>query len=265
MINKKLYIIKYGSKTLIKENQKGKNQIDEKIIKLHGKIISQINSPVIIVSSGAVAFGKIGVDLSKIENKTISKRLYAAYGNPELTNLWRKSLQPKKVFQALITHRDLKQSTPKQSIQNIIHELYKNSNENIIQINDNDFITDEELKELRGGEFSDNDELVALLTLLCSRIFKNIEIIINTSSDGVMENGNIISEIKNKNINQKWIQKICTNKTEIGTGGMNKKLTIINNLLKKNKKVIVKIINGKKPKMLEQIISGQKTGTIIKN
>lgn len=263
-IDKKLTIIKYGSNVLVKKNLFGDSFIDTKIIKNHGSIINKQKNPVLIVSSGAVAFGKIMASYGTIEDEIIRKRILASLGNPHLTMSWDTAIQGKKVLQGLITHRDLSLDYPIQSLKKIITSIYNDSLKSVIQINDNDFVSGEELKILRGGEFGDNDKITIMLAELCSKIFREVEIIFNTNSEGVVKNNETIPEIKGKKLNKKKINEICTpDKSEYGTGGMITKLHVISELFKRKYAMPVYIINGKKPKQLKKVLTGKKAGTMI--
>lgn len=266
-INKKLTIIKYGSNTLVKENILGGISIDKDTMENHGLIINQIQNPVIIVSSWAVAFGKtLWNSFDYIEDNTIRTRIFSALGNPHLSIQWDKAISKKQVLQSLITHKDLTSPDSREKILEIIHALYKKDTQDnvVIQVNDNDFITDEELKEIRKGEFWDNDMTASLLASLCSEIFEQVEVIINTSSDGVLEDWNILPEISTQTLSQSYIQKICWgNKSTHGTGWMENKLTIIRDLVNSIDNSQAFIINGKKPEQLQDIISWRKSGTKI--
>lgn len=264
---KKLTIIKYGSNTLVTHDNKGNITIDTNTINKHGLIIDTLKNPVIIVSSGAVAFGKtLGSPFDYISDPIIQKRIFAALGNPHLSINWDQAIKTKKILQSLITHRDLISEDSKAKIQEIIHALYSDNKpcEAIIQVNDNDFITDEALVEIRKGEFGDNDQTTALLCILCQDLFKEVEVIINTSSDGVLENGHLLSSINSKRLTDDYIESICgSDKTNNGTGGMSTKLKIFRELITKAPQTKLTIVNGKKPQQLHNAINGIAAGTVI--
>lgn len=265
-LNKKLTIIKYGSNTLVTKNINNEISIDYNNMSNHGLIINQIKNPVIIVSSGAVAFGKsLNNDFDYIEDRIIKKRIFSALGNPHLSINWDKCIPNKSVLQSLITHKDLISSVSKEKILEIIYAIFNNDNQNsIIQVNDNDFITDEELVELRNGEFGDNDETTKLLSILCDDFFEEIEVIINTSSDGVLDNNKILSSLNINKLTDSYIDDICgLDKTNLGTGGMSNKLKIIRELIGKTNNSKVYIINGKNPNQLNNILKGNDIGTKI--
>lgn len=264
---KKLTIIKYGTNTLVTTDVNGEITIDQNNMKNHGLLISAIKNPVIIVSSGAVAFGKsLGSSFDYIEDNIIRKRVFAALGNPHLSINWDKVIKDKQVLQSLITHRDLTFEDSKEKIAEIIHALfdYNGTDNVVIQVNDNDFITDEALIEIRHGEFGDNDETTALLTILCQDVFEEVEVIVNTSSDGVLDNGKLLSEIKNSQLSDDYIEAICgADKTNDGTGGMRNKLKIFRDMVSAAPQSKLTIVNGKKPEQLNAVIRGEKIGTVI--
>ena len=221
-------------------------------------------NPVIIVSSGAIAFGKSQCcDLNHLEDEIIKKRVLAGIGNPLLSVLWNKAIKNKTLLQSLITHRDLTAKDSQKKIIEIISSIYIKNNL-IIQVNDNDFITDEELTKIRCGNFGDNDKLTALLANLCKNIFTKIEIIFNTNSDGVLEGKKVINLLKTKNLLNKDIEKICNiEKSNLGTGGMLNKLKIIRDIINKHQDIEIFIINGKKPNQLKLVLDKKQTGTKI--
>ncbi len=266
-INKKLIIIKYGSNTLVTNGAHNETSIDYENMVAHGRIINRIHHPTIIVSSGAVAFGKtMRNKFEYIKNEVARKRIFSALGNPHLSINWDRAISKKQVLQGLITHRDLTLEVPRESIAEIIYSLFNEGTDNsaVIQVNDNDFVTDEELIKIRGGDFGDNDKTTALLAMLCDKIFIETDVIFNTSSNGVLENGNTVPLMLADNLKNSYIEKICgANKTNVGTGGMNTKLKIIRDMIHNTEKTTAYIINGKNPRQLQEVLHGKSTGTRI--
>jgi len=260
-ISKKLMIIKYGTAVLLSTQ----NKIDKTVMLEHGDVISKYNGPILMISSGAVGFGKTLNNFDHIEDDVIRKRALASLGNPLLSVNWDLAIKNKNILQALVTHRGLKNSAVRGDMKKIISEIYKNGNSAVIQFNENDFVSDSELKKIRGGEFGDNDKTATLVAELCSEIFQEVELIINTSADGVLNQKNkLIEQIFASKFSQKKINSICGNKKTIfGTGGMKNKLSIIVNFIKNNPNVTAYIINGKKVSNLKKILSGINTGTKI--
>jgi len=162
-INKKLIIIKYGTAVLMS----GDGQIDKDIMQAHGEIINKHKGPILMVSSGAVGFGDALANFDYIDDEVIRKRVKASLGNPHLSLNWDLAIRDKSVLQALVTHRGLQNAQVRGDMKKIITEVYKNGNSAVIQFNENDFVSDAELREIRGGEFGDNDKTATLLVELC--------------------------------------------------------------------------------------------------
>jgi len=174
----------------------GENGIDKGIMKAHGDIINKYDEPILIVSSGAVGFGASLANFNYIEDKIVRKRAEASFGNPYLSVSWNKVIKNKSVLQALVTHRGLQNSIVRGDMKKVIAEIYRNGNSAVIQFNENDFVSDVELKEIRGGEFGDNDKTATLIAEICLDLFDEIELIINTNTNGVLdEKGQVIKEI----------------------------------------------------------------------
>ena len=266
-IPKKLIIIKYGSSVLVKKNTQGDVGIDTAVMEQHGQIINEIHEPVIIVSSGAVAFGNAFKNpFPAVTDSVLKKRLLAALGNPRLSIAWDTYIKDKNILQSLLTHRDLLTQKSKQKIAELLYVLFSGESEekNIIQVNDNDFVTDEELVAFRGGDFGDNDEIVKLLVFLCTGIFESIEVVINTSADGVLKNEVVVPTLTVSELTDGYIEEICGGtKTDFGTGGMENKLKTIRDLLQQTTNVSVHIVNGKHSNALKQVLGGVSAGTHI--
>ncbi len=259
----KLTIIKYGTETLAREDEAGNFFIDREAIAAHGKIIASREDPVLLVSSGAVGFGAALADFGYIKDGVARKRALAAAGNPRLSADWGEAIAGKIVLQGLVTHKEFKHKDSRDALKDIIFSVYQKPAYAVVQLNDNDFITGEELREIRGGDFGDNDALTALAAELCAEIFASVEVIVNTSSDGVTENGETIAELDAAELSDGKIAALCgEKKTEAGTGGMANKLKIFRDLAA-GKGVPARIINGKKPEQLEKVLRGEAAGTGI--
>ena len=257
-INKKIIIIKYGTAVLM-SNRGG---IDETVIQTHGSIINKHNGPVLIVSSGAVGLGDSLANFDYIKDEVIRKRAKASLGNPHLSIAWDSAVKDKNVLQALVTHRGLQNVAVQGDIRRIVGEIYKNGNSSVIQFNENDFVSDAELREIRGGEFGDNDKTASLIAELCFGLFDEVELIVNTSSDGVMdEKKEILKNISAKDLSDDKIDLICGEKTSSGTGGMKNKLKILRGLVIKYPQISIWIVNGKKTEQIETVLKGGHAGT----
>ncbi len=262
-IPQKLTVIKYGTETLARKDASGKFSVDYKTIREHGGIINDFGKPILMVSSGAVGTGRTVANFDYIEDKVVKKRVLAAAGNPRLSINWDEAIREKVVLQGLITHKDFFHADSRSSLENIISGIYQNPVYAVVQFNDNDFITDEEIHEARGGEFGDNDELTALVAELCAEVFESVEVIVNTCSDGVIKNQKSIAEMSEKDMTDEKITALCGGeKTKTGMGGMGNKLKIFRDLAVKTG-ITTHVINGRKPEQLKRVLEGISVGTKI--
>lgn len=246
-------LIKIGSALLTKNNKP-----NIPFLKRIVKEISNLNKKheIILVSSGAVAFGMEIQKLSKKPKDTIKLQMLSGLGQTKLTENYRRLFNKNKtkIAQVLLTHHNLSTEKEKEIIKKILNEYLKR---NIIPIiNENDIISKEEFSD--NGIFSDNDILSAL-------IGKELKIdlaILLTNVNGVFDlnpknkSAKIIPEIKN--ITPKTINN-TSGKSKNGRGGMESKLKAAK-ILQKNK-IDTIIANGNFS--LNKIIKNRINRTII--
>ncbi len=263
---KRLVISKYGSATLLGDIEG--SFVDYDVINKHGGIINKLNDPVILVTSGAVAFGNV-ITGGKIHynNEVTNKRALSAIGNPLLSAAWQSAIKDKIIAQALLTHRDLKDKKSQRYILDVLEIFLADNSRVVLQVNDNDMVTDEELKNLRGDIFGDNDEITALITSICAPYFDEIVVCVNTMSNGVLDfEGKVMQYLPCSDITEDFLNTFTRAKTFHGTGGIKRKLRIFKQLVSQQKNVTVYIINGKDPCQLEYVLLGkQGVGTCIYN
>ena len=261
----KITIVKYGSGVMAKETSQGVCP-QQKLIDRHGRILTRQNTPILIVSSGAVAFGASKVGIIPNKNNVVLTSALASLGNPDLHSAWQRALgKDINLMLALLTHRDLKEGNTSH-LEQIIRMIYGPNSpfRGMILVNDNDFVSDEELKLLRGGVFGDNDEITMNLALLFQSIFKKVKVVFNTSVDGVMAGGALIPQINARQLTDEYIKSIVGAKTSLGTGGMSRKLKIARQMVAdSNGSIKVTILNGKKPAQLAKYFYGESIGTKI--
>ncbi len=263
---RRLVISKYGSATLLGDNEG--SFVDYDVINKHGEIINKLNDPVILVTSGAVAFGNVlSGGRIRYNNEITNKRALSAIGNPSLSAAWQSAIKDKIIAQALLTHRDLKDEKSQKYILDVLEIFLEDNSKVVLQVNDNDMVTDEELKNLRGDVFGDNDEITALITSICAPYFDEIVVCVNTMSDGVLDSeGKVISNLSCGDITDDFLNTLTHKKTAQGTGGIKRKLSIFKELVSQQKNVTVYIINGKNPLQLEYVLLGKRgVGTCICN
>ncbi len=109
----------------------------------------------IIVSSGAIAFGVERLGLTSRPVDVVGKQACAAVGQSRLMRAWEEALEPKIVAQVLLTHSDVQD---RRRYLNARHALTRLLKDGVIPIiNENDTVAVDEIK------FGDNDTLAGLV------------------------------------------------------------------------------------------------------
>ncbi|GAB4195575.1 MAG: glutamate 5-kinase [Thermoflexibacter sp.] len=211
---------------------------------------------IILVSSGAVAFGRSIVQASE-KNDTIAQRqLFSSVGQVKLMQKYSELFaeQGLTCAQVLVTKEDFRDRRHYLNMKNCLDTLLQN---NIVPIiNENDVISITELM------FTDNDELAGLLTSMM-----NVEaLFILTNVNGIY-NGNpkdpqsqLIPVIDNHMLD--FESFISTEKSNFGRGGMVTKSNIAKRVAKLG--IAVHIVNGKTDFILTETMQGKSHGTFFK-
>lgn len=209
-MEKPVVVIKIGSSILA--NASG-NLAEEKVARIASEV-AQLSTTyrVILVSSGAVSSGRSALPLYK--GKLAERKAAAAIGNPILIAAYSRSFDNYniKVAQALLERHHFSDRRQFLQLKETVTELWRN---NILAIvNENDFVSDHELK------FSDNDELATLIAVA----FNAQALILCTTSGGFLDrDGNVIPSIDK--IDEDLLSLLRNETSQHGTGGMASKLT----------------------------------------
>jgi glutamate 5-kinase len=253
-------VIKYGTAVLTNQDFDGAPAIDHNIMKQHGKVIQAHIGPKILISSGAVGFGRVAMNGHdfKNEDETTVKRILAELGQPDLIEAWKQAMPHEKVLQKLVTYYDLKRKTVKETVQAAV------ANQLLYVFNFNDGVDDSELKEDAKHEFGDNDHLASQVAGFSTAIADNVRLILNTSADGFkLKNTNkALTQLDASEINQDFVDLHCEGTSNGGTGGMGDKLLNAKKALELGAKEVW-IIHGKKPAQLQTVLAGGPAGTKI--
>lgn len=212
---------------------------------------------VVLVSSGAMAAGR-GVMHSRHVSETLRcKQAVSAVGQSRLMHAYDEAFARyrKTTAQVLLTREDLKS-----------RERFLNARNTMLQllhwqiipvVNENDTVAVQELK------FGDNDALASLvLNLVEADLFINL-----TSADGVFDKNprefpqaRLLSEIQD--IDGLEVERMCSGKTEQGTGGMYSKLISARRAAQIG--VPTLILSGCNRFALEKAFAGEDLGTLIR-
>lgn len=167
---------------------------------------------VVLVSSGAVSSGK-GF-LKNYKGKLLERKAAAAIGNPLLITEYRRFFAAHgiPVAQALFERHHFSNRHQFLQLKETIIELWKNGV--LTVVNENDFVSDHELK------FSDNDELATLIAVA----FNADTLILCTTAGGFKnDEGEIISLVED--IDDSMLHFLRPETSTHGTGGMASKLS----------------------------------------
>jgi len=241
------FVIKIGS-NVITENS---GMPDFSRIK---SLCSQINSlknkgkKVILVTSGAVAFGRKNIQLQDKINPVLKKQIWAASGQIALINTYQKLFADlgHPIAQILVTKEDFRDRKHYLNMKNCLEGLL--SQGIIPVINENDTVAITELM------FTDNDELASLTAAMVNAD----SLILLTNVNGIytgppeLPDSILIQTVDQQS--QDLSNFIQASKSSFGRGGMLTKL----NMAKKsaNLGIEVFIANGKKEGILDEILDG---------
>lgn len=265
------YVVKIGTKTMTDQD----GNIDQEFISQLAKQISflwQQGVRVALVVSGAVAAGyqQLGWGVYKTSETNISDlQQAAAVGQPVLmAHLYSIfSIHNLKVGQFLYTHEQLQTATSRNNIKNALLRSLDKLSMVVPIINENDVITDEELKKI--GAQGDND-------VLCYEIAKLIganRVIYMTNVDGIKTSNKLFKDLVNEHgiishfessdqlIAIRKELGLSHDKNAISNGGMLSKFEQANNL--NGNGIPTWIVNGRTDNVIVRIHNGEQIGTSV--
>ncbi|BBM85921.1 glutamate 5-kinase [Candidatus Uabimicrobium amorphum] len=247
----KRVVVKIGTSSLFAgdaPNTKMINHLAEDISELQSR-----GKEIILVSSGAIGFGREKLFLTDSKLSLEMQQATAAIGQNLLIHAYEKafSSRHKIIAQLLLTHQNFANKNALQSLKNTAEKLIELNTVPII--NENDPISAEELDV--DGYFSDNDELAAL----CAIHFKAELLIILTNVSGIFtENPDSSADAKiiNDVAQLEKFRNFTEEKSALGSGGVKSKVIAAKKALandvqvivcKAGKNVIKNIFRGKIP------------------
>lgn len=248
-------VLKIGSNVLAGKDGK----MDEGVV---GDIAVQVGSllesgkQVIIVSSGAEVSGVSAIGRWSRRGDINYKQAMCAIGQVELMMAYKKYFagQGRAVGQILLTRDNFNDNLSTLHIRNTLFTLL---DEGVVPIiNENDSVSVDEMN------IGDNDTLAALTANLW-----NADILILMSDiDGVYdkepkrnEGASIIRQVDD--IERLAAEIDCSGKSDFGTGGMASKLEAAKAVGRFGTPML--LVNGKRPGVLTDIMSGEEAGTIF--
>lgn len=237
----KLMVIKIGSNVLTKEDGKPDLVRMDSLVK-QVSFLRQKEKKIILVSSGAVAFGKQEIHLSEKMDPVLKKQIWASAGQIELINTYKNLFRKLgiTISQILVTKEDFRDRKHYLNMKNCLLGLL--SQDIVPIINENDSVAITELM------FTDNDELASLTAAMVNAD----TLILLTNVDGVFDgppsdpSSKLIPHIGTKIPELNHV--ISPIKSSFGRGGMLTKLS----MAKKSADLGIQVLiaNGKKENIL---------------
>ncbi len=244
---KRILVLKIGTKSIVTPGGK----IRRDLLKNTAADVARVMKKgwkVIIVSSGAIAFGK---NHKLVQGKKLTKQNYAMIGQNKLVGAWQKFFEPLGIpaGQVLYENKSLRGES-RESVTEVLMAFLRIG---VPVVNENDGITNEEIRDLFG--FGDNDQLAALI----SKAVKAEKVIFLTTVPGIYDKaGKIIRVI---NARERKIQNGLCVKSGDSNGGMPSKLKAGKMAALAGSEAI--IASYKEKDILTRLIKGEEIGTKI--
>ena len=259
--DKKRIVIKIGSSSLM-HNETGRLNLG-KIEKLVRTIVDIKNSgkDVVLVSSGAIAVGRMAIGLNEKPDELPVKQACAAIGQAKLMMVYQKIFAEYSTTaaQVLMTKATVMNDKSRRNAQNTFNELLNLGAVPII--NENDTVSTYEIKQVQ--TFGDNDRLSAIVTSIIDADL----LILLSDIDG------LYTDDPNSNPDARFINQVdviddkllnmgkSTSGSGVGTGGMATKLKAAGIAVSSGADMV--IANGNDIDNIAKIMSGADVGTLF--
>ena len=259
--DKKRIVIKIGSSSLM-HNETGRLNLG-KIEKLVRTIVDIKNSgkDVVLVSSGAIAVGRMAIGLNEKPDELPVKQACAAIGQAKLMMVYQKIFAEYSTTaaQVLMTKATVMNDKSRRNAQNTFNELLNLGAVPIV--NENDTVSTYEIKQVQ--TFGDNDRLSAIVTSIIDADL----LILLSDIDG------LYTDDPNSNPDARFINQVdviddkllnmgkSTPGSGVGTGGMATKLKAAGIAVSSGADMV--IANGNDIDNIAKIMSGADVGTLF--
>ena len=259
--DKKRIVIKIGSSSLM-HNETGRLNLG-KIEKLVRTIVDIKNSgkDVVLVSSGAIAVGRMAIGLNEKPDELPVKQACAAIGQAKLMMVYQKIFAEYSTTaaQVLMTKATVMNDKSRRNAQNTFNELLNLGAVPIVI--ENDTVSTYEIKQVQ--TFGDNDRLSAIVTSIIDADL----LILLSDIDG------LYTDDPNSNPDARFINQVdviddkllnmgkSTSGSGVGTGGMATKLKAAGIAVSSGADMV--IANGNDIDNIAKIMSGADVGTLF--
>ncbi len=164
-----LLVVKYGSGCVSDENGINYGMIDQYADQIAD--IREDGFDVVVVSSGSIAAAEAIWGSARPGESMPSEQVLATMGSAYLSTGWARSLSRNNILagQVLVTHHEIGHSQEGGFLRRVMSEAIANNV--VLQANENDALSDEEIKKKRYG--GDNDGLASHLAMMLDEIHPN--------------------------------------------------------------------------------------------
>lgn len=250
----KTIVVKVGTNVLARED----DTLNTQRLALLAEQIHRIKASgrqVVVVSSGAVGAGMGLLSLKERPKDLPHLQAAAATGQAHLIRLYDDCLRKHgyHAAQILLTANDFKNRSRYLNVRNTLNTLFEYGVVPII--NENDTVSIKEIK------FGDNDHLAAMVTSLLEDPLLIILSTIDGLYDGPPSQPSTQMIPLVKDCNAEVMNWASDEQSSRGTGGMYSKLAAIRLATTVGESVI--LANGATPGILDQVMAGQKVGTLF--
>ena len=254
-----MVVVKVGTRVLTQAN----GMLDShQIVSIAGQIArrAEAGRRVVLVSSGAVGAGLARMQQQVRPSDLASLQAAAAVGQSVLIESYNRALEPHKLHaaQVLLSASDLQDRTRYLNVRNALMALFQFGAVPII--NENATVSVEELQL----SFGDNDRLAALVT----NLLRAPLLVLLSDIDGLYDGdpkdpqAKVLSVVTDLDAAQQ--QHVHDNSQvgmQLSTGGMASKLQAVRIATAAGENVV--IANGRRERVLDDILSGEDIGTLI--
>jgi glutamate 5-kinase len=209
----------------------------------------------ILVSSGAIGAGMGLLGLKERPKDLPHLQAAAAAGQAHLIHIYDKAFRPHgyHAAQVLLTANDFKNRSRYLNVRNTLRTLAEYHT--IPIINENDTVSTEEIK------LGDNDRLAAMVAGLIQADLLIVLSVVDGLLTGDPSDANSRRIPVVERFDDELLNLVGASKSSRGTGGMRTKLEAVRTATAVGVNVI--IANGKRPRVLEEILNGDDTGTLF--
>lgn len=209
----------------------------------------------VLVSSGAIGAGMALLGLKERPKDLPHLQAAAATGQAHLIHIYDKAFRPHgyHAAQVLLTANDFKSRSRYLNMRNTLRTL--SEYQTIPIINENDTVSTEEIK------LGDNDRLAAMVAGLIQADLLIVLSVVDGLLTGDPSDPNSRRLPLVERFDDELLNLVGASKSSRGTGGMKTKLEAVRTATAVGVNVI--IANGKRPRVLEEILRGDDTGTLF--